>query len=163
MGCDDASIIARINEVNITTACVSFCSAKEEILDGHCTGIGCCQTSMLKGLQGFFASVASLTNHTSVWSFNPCGYAFLAEKDRFTFHSSDLNDETFENRTIENVPILLDFVIGNKTCSEAQKSNDLACHKNNSCVDSDTNLGGYHCSCFEGYEGNPYLEPGCQG
>ncbi|KAI3473884.1 hypothetical protein Pfo_028065 [Paulownia fortunei] len=146
----------------ISPAGVSLCSASEDLLDGYCTGIGCCQTSIPKGLQSFVASLGSLDNHTNVWSFDPCGYAFLAEQDSFTFHSSDLKDETFKNRTIENVPIVLDWVIGNQTCTEAQKSNDFACQKNSKCIDSDTDLGGYRCSCFEGYEGNPYLEPGCK-
>ncbi|KAK4483784.1 hypothetical protein RD792_010988 [Penstemon davidsonii] len=99
----------------------------------------------------------------SGWSFNPCGYAFLGEQDSFTFRASDLNDMTFENKTEVNVPIVLDWVIGNQTCAEAQKANNFACQQNSKCINSDTDLGGYRCICLDGYEGNPYLDQGCRG
>ncbi|KAL7097010.1 hypothetical protein ACP275_10G115900 [Erythranthe tilingii] len=161
VGCDDIGLVFGIEGVNSTNGCISICSAREQILDGYCTGIGCCQTSIPKGLTSFSASLISSNNHINVWSFNPCGYAFLAEQDSFTFHSSDINDITFQNRTIENVHILLDWVISNETCDEARKFDDFACHENSNCIDSDTGGNGYNCRCFQGYEGNPYLDPGC--
>lgn len=104
----------------------------------------------------------SLKNHSGIWSFNPCGYAFLGEASRFQFRGmDDLNDLNFVERIVDNVPIVLDWAIGNLTCVEAQKRDDYACRDNSQCVDSDTGLGGYRCSCNPGYEGNPYL--GCQG
>ncbi|XP_012832705.1 PREDICTED: wall-associated receptor kinase 1-like [Erythranthe guttata] len=163
IGCDDLAVIAGTGRINFSSGCASTCYAENDVLDGYCTGTGCCQTSIPNGLTGFTASLGSINKHTSLWSSDPCGYAFLAEHDSFTFHSSDLNNETFMNRTIQNVPILLDWVIGNTTCSEAKQSYDFACQNNSDCVDSNTNLGGYRCSCIDGYEGNPYLEPGCKG
>lgn len=163
IGCDDYATISGGDGTDFSIGCISLCYAEKDILDGFCTGIGCCQISIPKGLRSFEASLGFVDNHTEVWSFDPCGYAFLGEQDRFTFHSSDLKDETFINRTVENVSILLDWVIGNTTCSEAKNSNHFACKMNSSCIDSDTDLGGYRCSCFNGYEGNPYLEPGCKG
>ncbi|KAL7136206.1 hypothetical protein ABFS83_10G013900 [Erythranthe nasuta] len=162
IGCDDLAIISGTQGLNFSSGCISLCSAKEDIIDGSCTGIGCCQISIPKGLHGFEASLGSLKNHTEVWSFDPCGYAFLAEEGTFTFRVEDFLDIGFENRTAQNVPILLDWVIGNINCSEARKSKDYACRENSDCVDSDTKLAGYRCSCVKGYEGNPYLEPGCK-
>ncbi|XP_059295390.1 wall-associated receptor kinase 2-like, partial [Lycium ferocissimum] len=52
--------------------------------------------------------------------------------------------------------------IGSLTCIDARTSEDYACRENSECVDSDTGLRGYRCSCNEGYEGNPYLSPGGQ-
>ncbi|KAL8045172.1 hypothetical protein ABFX02_08G095600 [Erythranthe guttata] len=163
VGCDDLGLVFGIEGINFTSACLSTCSAREQVRDGQCTGIGCCQTSIPGGLTKFSIGLSSINNHMDVWSFNPCSYAFLADQGSFSLHSSDLNDDTFKNRTIENVPLVLDWVIGNKTCTEAQKSNDYACHKNSTCIDSNTTINGYNCICFHGYEGNPYLEPGCTG
>ncbi|EYU31609.1 hypothetical protein MIMGU_mgv11b017350mg [Erythranthe guttata] len=85
----------------------------------------------------------------------------LDEQGRYTFHSSDLDNATFKEQIIENVPVVLDWVIQNETCVEARKFNDLACHKNSNCIDSTTSVNGYNCICFQEYEGNPYLEQGC--
>ena len=85
--------------------------------------------------------------------------AFLGEEDSFKFlGAGDLDNFTeFYNRTRSSVPIVLDWVIGgNRSCTEATE-----CKGNSSCKDAD-NVG-YHCICNEGYEGNPYLDPGCQG
>ncbi|XP_019187487.1 PREDICTED: wall-associated receptor kinase 2-like [Ipomoea nil] len=51
--------------------------------------------------------------------------------------------------------------IGNLSCKEAQNKSGYACQANSHCIDSDTGKGGYMCRCDDGYEGNPYLSPGC--
>ncbi|XP_012844639.1 PREDICTED: wall-associated receptor kinase 1-like [Erythranthe guttata] len=163
VGCDDIALLFGLDDANSTNECVSTCTSREQILDGYCNGTGCCQTSISKGLKRLYASLSSIHKHINVWSFSRCGYAFLAEQDTFTFHSSNLDDITFEERIIENVPIVIDWVIQNETCDEARKFDDFACHKNSTCVDSTTSVNGYNCICFQGYEGNPYLEPGCTG
>ncbi|KAL2517786.1 ATP binding protein [Abeliophyllum distichum] len=101
-----------------------------------------------------------LWNHTNVSSFNLCGYSFLGEQGSYTFHPSDVSDQNFVPRIVETVPMVIDWVIGNQTCAETQKSSQFACQENSTCVDSETGLGGYSCSCANGYEGNPYLRSG---
>lgn len=106
----------------------------------------------------------SLNNHSGVWSFNPCSFAFLGEADRFSFRGvDDLRDLNFTRRIADSVPILLDWAVGNLTCDGARKSNDYACQENSRCVDADNDSGGYRCTCEQGFQGNPYLSPGCQG
>ncbi|KAL2500470.1 Wall-associated receptor kinase 2 [Forsythia ovata] len=161
VGCDDLAVIQGNSGRNFTSGCLSLCSKKEDLIDGFCTGIGCCQTSIPKSLTAFYSELGSPRNHTEVWSFDPCGYAFLGDQDVFKFRTSDFSDEKFQNRTIENVPIVIDWVIGSQNCSEAKKSVEYACLQNSDCVDSDTGLGGYRCNCSKGYEGSPYLSPGC--
>lgn len=162
VGCDDLALISGTEGRNFTSGCVSLCSKSDDVIDGECTGIGCCQTAIPKGLKTFSASLASLNNHTKVWSFDACGYAFLGEQDSFVFRTSDFSDTTFYNRTRESVPVVLDWAIGDQNCSEAKKSSDYGCQVNSYCLDSDSG-GGYRCSCNEGYEGNPYLTAGCSG
>ncbi|XP_022859006.1 wall-associated receptor kinase 2-like [Olea europaea var. sylvestris] len=162
VGCDDVAVISGTTGRNFTSGCVSICSSKESIIDGDCSGTGCCQTSIPNGLQNFETSMTSIDNYTKVWSYAGCGHAFLGEQDSFTFHKANLSDLTFYNRTIENVPVLLDWVIGTQNCTESHKSNNVSCQQNSRCIDPDNGLQGYRCTCFEGYEGNPYLHPGCR-
>lgn len=164
IGCDDFALITGGGDRSFTSGCVSLCSKAEDVLDGYCSGIGCCQTSVPTGLKFYLTSLSTLNNHTRVSSFDPCSYAFVGEQERFIFHGAkDLSDPNFMERTRATVPIVLDWVIGNLTCAQAKVSTDYACKANSYCVDSDTGLGGYRCSCNTGYEGNPYLDPACQG
>ncbi|KAL0375360.1 UNVERIFIED_CONTAM: Wall-associated receptor kinase [Sesamum radiatum] len=162
VGCDDFALVTGGGGRNFTSGCVSLCSRAEDVIGGYCSGIGCCQTSLPKGLKFYLTDLSSLRNHTGVSSFDPCSYAFLGEEQRFVFRgASDLSDPNFMQRVLTTVPIVLDWAIGNLTCADAEKTADYACKANSYCVDSDTGLGGYRCSCNKGYEGNPYLDPGC--
>ncbi|PIN18063.1 Serine/threonine protein kinase [Handroanthus impetiginosus] len=161
VGCDDSAVVVGSKGRNYTGGCLSVCSQSSDPIEGSCTGIGCCQTPIPKGLKTFSSELGSPNDHTEVHSFNPCGYAFIGEAERFKFHTSVLGDVGFGNWTIENVPIVVDWAIGNSSCDQVKKNGYFACGEHSDCVDSDTGLRGYRCNCSEGYEGNPYLSPGC--
>nr|GMD43339.1 wall-associated receptor kinase 2-like [Ipomoea batatas] len=169
LGCQDAAVITANNPLtgkSFANGCPAACTKPEDVRVGSCLGTGgCCQITIPKGLKSFnISNMLSLNNHTGVWSFNPCSFAFLGEADRFSFRGvDDLRDLNFTRRIADSVPILLDWAIGNLTCDGAQKSNDYACQENSRCVDADNDSGGYRCTCDQGYQGNPYLSPGCQG
>ena len=161
IGCDTIAVFNGMNGADdFATGCLSLCNSIRSVTNGSCSGIGCCQTSNIpKGLFSYYASVGSFYNHTKVWSFNPCSYAFLAEEESFNFSSADLKD--LQNRTV--FPTLLDWAVGNKTCEEAKKNlTSYACKDNSYCYNSD-NGPGYRCNCSSGFQGNPYLPNGCQG
>ncbi|KAL8509217.1 hypothetical protein ACS0TY_016412 [Phlomoides rotata] len=158
LGCDDYGRV--VSEQNLYKICALSCT-ESMLVDGSCDGIGCCQVSLPKGQKEFSAHLNSFENHKSIHGFAPCGFAFIADRNRFQFRSRDFHDAGFQNRTVQNVPLVLDWAIGNETCDQAMKSGDFACRDRSSCVDSDSGFGGYRCRCWEGYEGNPYLNPGC--
>ncbi|OIT28237.1 PREDICTED: wall-associated receptor kinase 2-like [Nicotiana attenuata] len=156
VGCDATGVMVGGEFMN---GCLSFCPNSTDVVDGTCMSAGCCQIPIPKGLRHFNTSLGSPKNHTEVWSFNPCSHAFLGEASRFQFLGmQDLKDRiSLVDRIVTTVPLVLDWAIGNQSCVESQKRDDYACRDNSQCVDSDTGIGGYRCSCNPGYEGNPYI------
>ncbi|KAL2907050.1 Wall-associated receptor kinase 2 [Bienertia sinuspersici] len=168
IGCDDFATFVGNDSQGFTTiaSCVSTCSTPEYAVkhNGSCSGFGCCQTFVPKGLKFFGAILSSVFNHSGVSDFNQCGHAFIAEKDKFSFDSADLSDPvSFHTRTNNNVPVVVEWFVGeSQTCRQAQKNlSSYACQQNSKCIDFDNDSGGYRCSCMPGYVGNPYLPPGC--
>ncbi|KAI3921812.1 hypothetical protein MKX01_005501 [Papaver californicum] len=145
------------NQVTQTSHCVSECNTREEVKEGLCNGNGCCQVAISRGIK--ISSTGVVRSNTTFMSFNPCSYAFLADYEQFTFYASNL---LADQSKIRDIPLVFEWVLGNKTCEEAKKdSATYPCQENTYCNNSDNNLG-YHCTCLEGYKGNPYLKPGCQ-
>ncbi|KAK6140925.1 hypothetical protein DH2020_025318 [Rehmannia glutinosa] len=107
VGCDDISLLSRADDelYDFISSCVAVCLKPQDLSNGSCSGIGCCQSSIPRGLQSIYGDIATLNRHTKVQHFNPCGYSFLAEQNSYTFNTSDILDSSFVNRTFENVPL----------------------------------------------------------
>ncbi|KAI3991620.1 hypothetical protein MKX01_009662 [Papaver californicum] len=169
IGCDTAtsflgvSVDRNNSAKSYSSLCSSQCDTREAIIEGSCTGSGCCQLTIPKGMNKFGANVYSYDNYTKIWSFDHCGYTIMAEQDHYTFRASDLLlPSTDFIAKGKDMPIVIDWAIGNKTCEEAQTDvGTFACQNNSKCINSDNNHG-YRCICNTGYKGNPYLSPGCQ-
>ncbi|KAK9096299.1 hypothetical protein Sjap_021796 [Stephania japonica] len=171
IGCDTLATMKDSIGNNFHTGCLSFCTDVKSVINGSCTGIGCCETAIPKGVDSLNVSFASFYNHTKVWSFNPCSYAFLADDQWFKFYVADLwsfpnrveYKHKYGDRNVAAPPVVIDWAVGNLTCNEVLKGNPTryACGRNTTCSDSE-NAPGYHCLCKQGFEGNPYLLNGCQ-
>uniref|UniRef100_A0A6N2LJX1 Wall-associated receptor kinase galacturonan-binding domain-containing protein n=1 Tax=Salix viminalis TaxID=40686 RepID=A0A6N2LJX1_SALVM len=61
--------------------CLSICTEYVKMSDENpCSGSGCCQTSIPKGLKSLNYSLSTYYRYTNVSDFNLCGFAFLADK-----------------------------------------------------------------------------------
>ncbi|CAM0948810.1 unnamed protein product [Alopecurus aequalis] len=145
--------------------CYSYCQGINSTSNGApCTGKGCCETTIAPNLTDFAALL--IINQSSVWTFNPCFYAMLAEVGWYSFRQQDLVGRLgfINERAKRGVPVVADWAIRNGSCPKDGATAPLgyACASSNSyCVDA-INGPGYMCNCSKGYEGNPYLPQGCQ-
>ncbi|XP_047340703.1 putative wall-associated receptor kinase-like 16 [Impatiens glandulifera] len=159
LGCDTYGQMSHIqNNMTFYSACTSYCASETNVKDGKCDGLGCCQVPISQNTQRVDNSVLSYYNHTKVFNFNPCGYAFIADTSVYKFSTKHLK----KMPTMEERPIVLEWAISNKTCREAEKDTQtFACiGQNTVCLDVENGVG-YRCICSDGYNGNPYLD-GCK-
>ncbi|GKC72209.1 EGF-like calcium-binding protein [Tanacetum coccineum] len=170
IGCYDASWLTAVRKFgNVSTGCMVYCATPEQVVSDECTGNGCCQSSIPQDLYSYSTWVRPLQEDSSdnvsyIRSFDPCAFAFVGEENKFKFNGlTDLiNRTSFVERIEATVPVVLEWAIGNMSCPEAEATYGFACQWNSQCVSSTRESGGYRCVCKEGYEGNPYLSPGCQ-
>ncbi|KAF8024975.1 hypothetical protein BT93_F1969 [Corymbia citriodora subsp. variegata] len=157
VGCDTYAVFRGQQGSMYATGCLSSCGNISDVINGSCSGIGCCETSIPRDAYQYNIFVTSYHNHVGIWEFNPCGYAFVAEDGFFSFSTGDLY-----NPPLNMVPIVLDWLIPNETCHDAKKNTTTyMCQENSNCTDAE-NGNGYQCNCLEGFQGNPYLQNGCQ-
>ncbi|KAL0008951.1 hypothetical protein SO802_010453 [Lithocarpus litseifolius] len=158
VGCDTyAYLDFQQDKETFSTGCVSVCESSRYIVNGSCSGVGCCEVDIPNGLNFVTLESHSFNNHTKVEAFNPSGYAFISQQTMFNFSTDSLLSLERQKMT----PVVLDWAIGTETCKDVVNKSSYACGGNSTCIDSD-NGSGYRCKCMEGYHGNPYLHLGCQ-
>ncbi|CAI9778158.1 unnamed protein product [Fraxinus pennsylvanica] len=160
IGCDtEAYVSGSLYNRKYQTGCSSTCNDEDDLVEGSCFGLGCCQMSIPKQAWEVEVKLRSFNNFTNVSYFNNCSYGFLTEESGFTFSASSLSDL----RNVEELPMVVDWAVGERTCDEARNDiSSYACKSEKSeCYEPDNGYG-YRCRCQKGYEGNPYLEDGCK-
>ncbi|XP_037442010.1 putative wall-associated receptor kinase-like 16 [Triticum dicoccoides] len=160
IGCNT---LAYMTSSTYVIGCRSTCK-NVTLENGKCSGAGCCQADVPKGIQ-YYRGYFNENYNTSTWPDNPCSYVTLMEKAAFSFNTSYVrsNSPVFDETSNGVVPIVLDWKIDAHACEEAKNTSSYACVSSNSvCVNATTIEPGYLCNCSDGYRGNPYITDGCQ-
>ncbi|XP_073286034.1 wall-associated receptor kinase 2-like [Primulina huaijiensis] len=163
VGCDTNGFVSglRLNSLNrkYKTGCTAICYAEDDLEQGSCSGVGCCQTSIPKQVRRVELTLGSYDNYSLVKDFNNCSHAFLVEETSFSFSPENLTNLN----SVEKLPMVADWAIGNETCQQAMMDSfSYACKSHDSECYKPDNGNGYRCSCKSGYRGNPYLIDGCK-
>nr|CAB3450403.1 unnamed protein product [Digitaria exilis] len=91
IGCNSLAYIRSLNDTSDTsrymTGCMAMCPGVSRLADGSCAGVGCCQTAIPGGLNGYQVSFEEKFNTSGISSFSPCSYAVLVEAAAFEFRS----------------------------------------------------------------------------
>ncbi|KAG6626139.1 wall-associated receptor kinase 2-like [Carya illinoinensis] len=136
--------------------CVSFCDYGTILVNGSCSGLGCCHSAIPKGATNYNLNFESISINGTINN-ESCGFGFIGETQAYNF--STLDFENLTNRA--TVPLVLDWAIGNKTCKDARKNmRSYLCNATYSNCSESSNGLGYICKCSPGYQGNPYLPDG---
>ncbi|MBA0634667.1 hypothetical protein Godav_025047 [Gossypium davidsonii] len=89
--------------LNIIWVVCHITTKRTHPLDGSCSGIGRYQIFIPTGLKNLNVSVTSFNNHKNVWDFNPCSYAFVADKSSVSAIKVLMNDKVAKERDIEQI------------------------------------------------------------
>ncbi|KAF2298764.1 hypothetical protein GH714_026826 [Hevea brasiliensis] len=152
LGCGNLALIH--SQDMVIGGCVSICN--KTVKKRSCNGINCCQITIppdLKFINATFIRISASQDHKE------CKVAFMVDKEWF---QSSLIDRY---RVLDYVPVVLEWGISDGTCIDWSQRNSTGGYSTDLCGTSaycSNKIGIYYgCSCYEGYEGNPYLS--CQG
>ncbi|XP_066341005.1 wall-associated receptor kinase 5-like isoform X2 [Miscanthus floridulus] len=158
------------------TGCVAMCFDGKMSLN-PCSGMGCCQTAIPKGLKYYHVWFNHRLNMSGIdddGGLGRCSFAVLMDSSNFTSSTSSSNNisspefinnnsSAFNSSRGGKAPVVLDWSIGFDDCKTAVRNPDYACRSINSSCSDATSGRGYTCKCNQGFHGNPYLPNGCQG
>ncbi|XP_078151190.1 wall-associated receptor kinase 3-like [Carex rostrata] len=169
IGCNTLAYLRLDDTTNYSVGCLSSCDSLDTLNKyGSCSGIGCCQTAIPKETNSFYIHFDDRYNNSDVYDFNPCSYATVVEETEFKFRTTYVTTKVLGNFTSSGYyiaktwPMVLDWAIRNTTCDTALKNKfTYACRSDHSICLTISGRG-YLCNCSNGYEGNPYLDGGCQ-
>ncbi|KAF8654962.1 hypothetical protein HU200_061394 [Digitaria exilis] len=167
VGCRTLAYIVynRDDATKYMTGCVAMCDNNlKAVVNGSCSGMGCCQTAIPSGLQFYQVWFDRRFNTSEIDAASPCSFAVLMESSEFNFSTNYVTSLEFNSSHGGEAPVVLDWVISEDKCEVASTKPGYACVSRNSrCCYAAGGRRGYICKCEEGFEGNPYVTDGCLG
>ncbi|RVW68595.1 Wall-associated receptor kinase 5 [Vitis vinifera] len=122
IGCDIFAYITEDNSKTNATGCASLCNTDEDIAtdfsSSACSGIGCCRTYLQTDISRFYLKMRSINMITPIWTSQPCGLAFISERN-FSIRQYFNLSSKFLERNLYFVPAVLDWSVGDVSCPEA--------------------------------------------
>nr|CAB3487662.1 unnamed protein product [Digitaria exilis] len=70
IGCNTLAYIMDSDGTGYQSGCVSTCNNKSDLVDGSCSGMGCCQTAIPKGMGYYDVSFDGGFNTSNIWRFS---------------------------------------------------------------------------------------------
>ncbi|XP_035546654.1 wall-associated receptor kinase 3-like [Juglans regia] len=155
-------ISSSASDKNYMTGCMSLCDSIDGIVNDSCSGVDCCQTTILDGIKYIEMWAKSPTNHSNVSDFNPYWAVGKqtyedAKKNTTGYAFKAMNSECSNSKN--GLAYLCNCFLGyqgNPYLSNGCQDID-ECETHHECADHAkcANLvGSYTCSCPKGYEGD---------
>ncbi|XP_057973558.1 putative wall-associated receptor kinase-like 16 isoform X2 [Malania oleifera] len=169
IGCDTHAYISGSRGRSYTTGCMSLCENPNYVINGSCSGIGCCQTSIPEGIRSYKIELDSFHKHSQQREWAPMVLDWAvgnqschdAEKNPASYackqHSVCIDSENGVeywcncSSGFEGNPYLSNGCVDINEC-QSQRS---PCNESATCLNSP---GSFHCVCPKGYEGDGKID-----